>query len=443
MNLTEKQKEDLNKAIAEYLHKNNYRNTLNTFIEEVNPKYDPNEKSNSAPSDVLEKKWVSVVRLQKKVLDLEAKIEQMTEQMNSSSFSLSNRNNLSNKEIESLLPKTPAKTTLEGHHRGPVTRVAFHPQYSLMASCGEDASIKLWDFESNQLERTLKGHTASITDVSFDMQGKHMASCSSDLTVKIWDLHEYVCIKTLNGHDHSVSSVQFLPAGDFLLSASRDKTIKLWEVVTGYCIRTFLGHSEWVRYAVPNENGRMIASCSNDQTIIIWNTDNPNPQQILDGHSHVIEQVVWAPTEATIKAITSSDYFKASKTAGNTENSEEAKTSDNGQTKPATTGAYNFVISASRDKTIKIWNISNGSCILTLNGHDNWVRGLAFHHSGKYLYSCSDDKTLRVWDLVTGKSAKKINDAHTHFVSTVASNPRYLVLATGSVDTAVKIWECK
>lgn len=442
MNLTEKQREDLNKAIAEYLNKNNYKNTLSAFIEEANPKYDQNEKSGS-PSDVLEKKWISVVRLQKKVLDLETKIEQMTEQLNSSSFSASSRSNLSNKEIESLLPKTPAKNTLEGHHRGPITRVAFHPQYSLLASCGEDASIKLWDFESNQLERTLKGHTAAITDVAFDMQGKHMASCSSDLTVKIWDLHEFVCIKTLNGHDHSVSSVQFLPAGDFLISASRDKTIKLWEVVTGYCIRTFVGHNEWIRYAVPHENGRMIASCSNDQSIIIWNTDNPNPQQILDGHSHVIEQVIWATGDTTIKAITSSDYFKASKAAnGTTENSEEAKVSDTNGTK-APTGAYNFVISASRDKTIKIWNASNGSCILTLTGHDNWVRGLAFHHSGKFLYSCSDDKTLRVWDLSTGKSAKKINDAHTHFVSTVASSSRYLVLATGSVDTAVKIWECK
>jgi len=310
----------------------------------------------------------------------------------------------------------------------------------MLASCGEDASIKLWDFESGQLEKTLKGHTAPITDVAFDNQGKYLASCSSDLTVKLWDLAEFICVKTLNGHDHSVSSIKFLPAGDFLISASRDKSIKLWEVATGYCVRTFVGHSEWVRSAVPNETGRMIASCSNDQTVIIWNIDNTNPQHVLVDHTHVIECVVWAPIEGVTKTILSSDYFKSIKNAnGVGENTEESKTSEsNGKS-----SNYNFVISAARDKTIKIWNASNGVCIMTLAGHDNWVRGLAFHHSGKYLYSCSDDKTVRIWDLTSGKNVKKLTDAHTHFVSTVAANAKYLVVATGSVDTTVKVWECK
>jgi len=441
MNLTDKQREELNKAIAEYLNKNNYKNALTSFLEESNAKYDPQEKSSNTLSDVLEKKWVSVVRLQKKVLDLEAKIEQLNEQLSTSSFSISNKKNLSSKEIEQLFPKIPAKFTLEGH-RGPVTRVTFHPQYTMLASCGEDASIKLWDFESGQLEKTLKGHTAPITDVAFDNQGKYLASCSSDLTVKLWDLNEFICIKTLNGHDHSVSSIKFLPAGDFLISASRDKTIKLWEVATGYCVRTFVGHSEWVRSAVANETGRMIASCSNDQTVIIWNIDNPNPQQVLTDHTHVIECVAWAPLEGTTKTIAGSDYFKSIKSVnGVTDNAEESKTSESNGVGKASN--YNFVISAARDKTIKIWNAANGICIMTLIGHDNWVRGLAFHHSGKYLYSCSDDKTVRIWDLTTGKNTKRINDAHTHFVSTIAANAKYLVVATGSVDTTVKVWECK
>jgi len=438
MALTNKQREELHKAIAEYLHNCNFKETLDSFLKEAQIQFDTNDKQNSALSNILEKKWVSVVRLQKKNLELEQKIEQLTEQLNSGGVVVANKKNLTPEEIEQLFPKTPAKHTLQSHRAG-ITRIAFHPQYSMLASCGDDAAIKIWDFDTGQLERTLKGHTAAINDVNFDNQGKYLASCSSDLTIKLWDLNQFVCVKTLNGHDHSVSTVQFLPSGDYLVSASRDKTIKLWEVATGYCVRTYSGHTDWVRCAVPDETGKMIASCSTDQSIIIWNVDNTNPIHTLDGHEHVIEYVIWVNREESKRAIVSSDYYKATKS----EKPEENKSTDANGTLSKSTNYPNFVISASRDKTIKIWNATTGECINTLLGHDNWVRGLAFHHSGKYIYSCSDDKSIRIWDLRTGKNTKKILDAHSHFVSTIASNPRYLVIATGSVDTSVKVWECK
>jgi platelet-activating factor acetylhydrolase IB subunit alpha len=37
--------------------------------------------------------------------------------------------------------------------------------------------------------------------------------------------------------------------------------------------------------------------------------------------------------------------------------------------------------------------VVEGVCVKTFKGHDNWVRGLVFHPSGKYLISCSDDKS--------------------------------------------------
>jgi platelet-activating factor acetylhydrolase IB subunit alpha len=53
-----------------------------------------------------------------------------------------------------------------------VTRVAFHPLYSILASASEDATIKLWDWETGEFDRTLKGHTRSVQDVEFDSKGK-------------------------------------------------------------------------------------------------------------------------------------------------------------------------------------------------------------------------------------------------------------------------------
>lgn len=97
-------------------------------------------------------------------------------------------------------------------------------------------------------------------------------------------------------------------------------------------------------------------------------------------------------------------------------------------------------------------------------GHDNWIRGLVFHPSGKFLLSASDDKTIRVWELKTGRCVKTV-DAHMHFVTTLAWGRQVSskadeattngvdgqdkgseitklvnVVASGSVDQTVKIW---
>lgn len=68
--------------------------------------------------------------------------------------------------------------------------------------------------------------------------------------------------------------------------------------------------------------------------------------------------------------------------------------------------------SAGRDRTIKLWEVRNGRCVITLVGHDNWVNDLIFHPSGKYLLSASDDKSVRVWDLSNGRCYRKIQNAH-------------------------------
>jgi platelet-activating factor acetylhydrolase IB subunit alpha len=454
MVLTDKQKEELNKAILEYLQNNNYKDSAKQFSEESGAKFDHNDKTNAALSDILEKKWISVVRLQKKIIELETKMEQLNEQLTSTSAVPLNRKNLSPQDLEQLFPKMPAKYTLQSH-RATVTKVAFHPQYSLAASCAEDASIKIWDFDTGQLDKTLKGHTATVNDICFDMQGKYLASCSSDLTVKLWDLISYQCTKTLNGHDHSVSGLCFVPSGDFLLSVSRDKSMKLWEVATGYCTKTYLGHNEWVRSVAIDESGKVIATGSNDQSIMIWNIDNTTPQFVLSDHTHVIECVIFAP-ESAKKALAESDFYKtnsnALKPSNGTNNGsnmiEEKKDGDikdkiRNSLNPNKYQGLNFVFSCSRDKLIKIWCVNNQQCIASLVGHDNWVRGLAIHHSGKFLYSCSDDKSIRIWDLSNGKCTKKITEAHSHFVTSVASNTKYMVIASSSVDTSIKIWECK
>lgn len=58
-----------------------------------------------------------------------------------------------------------------------------------------------------------------------------------------------------------------------------------------------------------------------------------------------------------------------------------------------------YVVSGSRDKTVKLFEALQGICLMTFRGHDNWVTDLVFHPNNKYLLSVSDDKSIRIWDL--------------------------------------------
>lgn len=410
MVLSQRQREELNKAIADYLYSNGYNEALDHFKKETDMPGEVDKKY----SGLLEKKWTSVIRLQKKVNELEAKLCEAEKEFISGAPTREKRS------PSDWIPRPPEKYELSGH-RAPVTRVVFHPIFSLMISGSEDATIKVWDFETGDYERTLKGHTDSVQDISLDREGKLLASCSADMSIKLWDFSTYECLKTMHGHDHNVSSVTFLPSSDYILTSSRDKTIKMWEVATGFCVRTYTGHRDWVRMVRVSLDGSLLASCSNDQTIRIWIASGKDTKSELRDHDHVVECIAWAPESAT-QAI-----------------NEAAAANDN---KNSASHSGPFLASGSRDKTIRVWDVSTGLCLFVLAGHDNWVRGLSWHPGGKYLLSVSDDKTLRVWDIAHTRCHKRL-DAHTHFATSLDFHRNQPYVVTGSVDQTVKVWECR
>ena len=105
--------------------------------------------------------------------------------------------------------------------------------------------------------------------------------------------------------------------------------------------------------------------------------------------------------------------------------------------------AVNLLVSASRDKTVRLWDTSNGSNLHTFSGHNNWVRDVIVHRSRDYVISVSDDRTMAVWDVKNKRRLRNMEEAHGHFVTCVAMHSGRGILTTGGVDNVVKFWACK
>lgn len=97
------------------------------------------------------------------------------------------------------------------------------------------------------------------------------------------------------------------------------------------------------------------------------------------------------------------------------------------------------LVSASADKTIKIWNLNPGKIISTLKGHTDTVRAIALSQDGKILVSGSGDSTIKVWNFQTFEMIRTINPGSGP-VWSVAMNSDGQTLVSGTEDGSIQIW---
>ncbi len=97
------------------------------------------------------------------------------------------------------------------------------------------------------------------------------------------------------------------------------------------------------------------------------------------------------------------------------------------------------IVTASWDKTIKVWDVHTGIETATLSGHSGVISALAFSPDGALLASTSWDKTARLWRLATREPVVLLK-GHAGVVTSVAFSPRGDLIATGGWDKAVRLW---
>ncbi|MBD2690542.1 eIF2A-related protein [Anabaena catenula] len=308
---------------------------------------------------------------------------------------------------------------------GWVNTVSFSPDDKIIASGGEDNLVKIWKTEDGKLIKTLSGHQGGITKVKFSKNGKSIASASGDKTIKLWN-SEGELLQTLAEHSEQINSISFSPDNQIIASASADNTIKLWRL-DGSLLNTLKGHGEQVRDITFSPDGKFVASASADKTIKLWQvTVNPPQLDDINSVSFSKDKIFAAGWDGKVSILQKNQVtkFQAHKDIIN-----------------ALTFSpdHKILVTASADKSIKIWNSQNYQLLKTITGHENRVTSISISPDNQMLVSGSADKTVKLWRLTDGKLLKTFT-GHTDEVTSVDFSPDSQIIASSSFDNTVKIW---
>jgi WD40 repeat protein len=318
----------------------------------------------------------------------------------------------------------------------PVRGLAVSPVHKILASCGLEGRVSLWDANTGVSLRRLRAVGNPLECVAFTNDGRFVAAADALGALYLWEVGTGGLVRRWQSDRNAVLSIAFAPDGRTLASVGLDDEIFLWEVPSGTKLRSwrtihggllaFSPDGKTLAASVPDgvlgspvmlldavtgaqrrgpdsgvalafsPDGRTLAIGGHHGSLRLWELATGKRLHALEGHSGIVIRVAFSPDGKTLASLSSE---------------------------------------------VRLWDVATGKerCQFRREGHR--VLALAFSDDGKTLFTGGDDNVIRRWEAATGTELEIEEDQA--YVTAVAIAPDGKTALTGDYEGIIRGWDLR
>ncbi|MBV9867849.1 MAG: caspase family protein [Abitibacteriaceae bacterium] len=347
--------------------------------------------------------------------------------------------------------------------------VTFSQNSQSLASGSFNGTIRLWNTQTGDLQRTFTGHKAGVTSLVFlhpklstiESSARNLTSNlpagsnsvatlnemivsgSFDKTIRIWNIQTGNLERTLPNYKDSVTALALTPDGQTLASGSGllKGIVRLWNIPTGQLINVPLETPMRTTSLAYSPDGQSIACGSIDHKIRLWNTKTGKIQRVLTGLPEVVGSLAFSHDSKTLASEIDNKGLKLwNASTGQLQRTLKGKTTWLPLKAISFSQDNKMVVGCGGDGIIRAWNLKTGTLEHLFHSIDHST-ALAFSDDSKALAISKGSKII-VWDVLTGKQ-QHILQGHTNNITAVAFAHDNKTLASVSWDATIRLWNTR